>query len=143
MTFADQKAFERTQDLLYFYAPSPNGRVLYLPRSTPRSKVMDVVRQIEPVPADRDKVLPALYALWLSTKHEKMSEEDRNAMLTLYADGLAAYPAEAVDAIVAEMRETQKFWPAWMEIVERLDRITGWRGRIIRALRRLYLKLRD
>ena len=118
-----------------------NGEVRYIPKSTDESTILGVVDSLKGADCDEGAVRIALYEIWLTTKHEKTSEADRDAMLMVYVKRLTDYPAQAIWLVLSEISQESKFFPAWAEIKERLDALMGWRSELIGALRRVLKKL--
>lgn len=141
MTFAEMKDFEKVYDVMWLgYI---NGGHQYLPRSTTRAKVREAVNMLCDEPADSAEIRVALYELWLTTKHEKMNAEDRDAQLAIYCKRLAEHPAEHVRLVLSDLSREAKFFPAWSDIQERLDRIRGPRAALTAGLRNAYRKITE
>lgn len=133
MSFAEIKAFERAHGCLYFgYVMGENW---YLPNTTTRSQIVEVASALSPDRQDSEFIRLALYQLWLTTRHEKMPAEDRDAMLQIYVENLLAYPENAVRVVLNNFANTSVFFPAWAEINQALVDILGWRGQLLTHLR--------
>lgn len=133
MSFAETKIFERKHSCQYF--GFVRGEVWYLPNATTPEAIKRVADALNPEPADSEFIRLALYQIWLTTRHEKMPVEDRDAMLTIYVQNLSAYPVNAVRAVLTGMANDALFFPAWSEINAALTGILGWRGQLLTALR--------
>lgn len=133
------KKIEHKDQLIYL--GHFNDAVQYLPASLTRQQVIDTVSALTPQPTDSPAIRAALFEIWLTTKHEKMPPEDRNAMLKIYADRLSVHDPSHVALVLAEISETEIFFPAWAEIQKRLNSLQGWRAKIKSSLRLLLRKL--
>jgi hypothetical protein len=133
MSFSEMKQFEAANRCHYF--GFVRGEIWYLPEATTPDQIKFVANAMNTEPADSEFIRVALYQLWLTTRHEKMPAEDRNAMLTIYVQNLSAYPVNAVRAVLTGMANDAVFFPAWSEINAALTGILGWRGQLLTALR--------
>jgi len=133
--YADMRAFKQSRQAEYL--GHWDGNTFYLTLPLDQSVIQAVVRELAGFPMDSAEMRVSLYQLWLTTKHAKMNEDDRDAMLTVYVSKLKGYPKEATSFIIADMTEECPFFPSWSEIRDRLKLYMGWRGDMITALRRL------
>jgi len=117
------------------------GSDWFLPQTITADYLQEAARRLKDEPVDSDVIRRALLELWYSTKHEKMSEQDRNAMILLYAQRLSAHPPKHVALVLNDMSETSTFFPSWSEISARLGNISGERHALINALRRFLIKM--
>lgn len=139
MTFAEMRVFERERDCTFL--GKINGEIWYLPNSTTPEQVQQVTDRISPQQHDSEGIRLAIYQLWLTTRHEKMSPDDRDDMLRIYLTNLCSYPEQAVRAVLNHFAATAIFFPTWAEIDTELQTLFGWRARLITALRS-YVKVR-
>ncbi|MBE3637374.1 hypothetical protein [Mangrovicoccus algicola] len=140
-TWANIKDIERNSDGMYLCRL--HRRSWFVPKAVTKDQVAAAAAALIDQPADTAALRVALYQLWLSTKHEKMAEEDRNAMLTIYARNLAIYPAEQVRLVLAEYAEKEKFWPSWAELHTRLSGLSIARAALTAGLRVLCTKIEN
>lgn len=103
------------------------------PRGITAQQITDVVRALElgMAPAPAETILKELARLELMIVPRKDGGDD-NARRSVYADALRAYPA---DAAVLALRSVWKFWPAWAELQERVERLCHRRRRLLEAAR--------
>jgi hypothetical protein len=64
--------------------------------------------------------------------------QDLTLVLAVYADEMMRYPADAVREVLRGWRG--KFWPAWAELADQLDRLVGPRLALRATLQRGYRK---
>lgn len=138
MSFSEMKAFERQHDCQHFGYVS--GEIWYLPNSTVPEQIKRVADALNPEPADSEFIRMALYQLWLTTRHERMPAQDRDAMLTIYVQNLSAYPVNAVRSVLMSFANNAVFFPAWAEVNQALTDILGWRGQLLTHLRNYAMK---
>lgn len=86
-------------------------------------------------PASEDAILAELGRLRVKTISRDVGL-DLTLVFSAYADELARYPADVVRTVLRGWRG--KFWPAWAELAEQLDRITKPRHALRETLRRAY-----
>lgn len=141
-TFQDMREIERRDGLIYLGAIDPDGAVHYLPRREDLpGRIEAIVGKLSPEPLDTPEARAAIYELWLATRHTRRSAEDRDARLAIYAGRLAGYPADHARLILGELAETVVSFPPWADIRMRLVDLSGWRGRLTRALRHVDRRL--
>ncbi|MFD2175671.1 hypothetical protein [Rhodobacter lacus] len=133
MSFGEMKDFERRTETNFL--GSMNGEIWYLPNDTPRAAILEAAATLKVPRRDPRPILGALKRLWLSTKHEKMSEADRDELFRAYADRLSSYPEEACASVLISIERTSKFFPAWSDIESALSERLGWRGTALQNLR--------
>ncbi|WP_138469851.1 hypothetical protein [Poseidonocella sp. HB161398] len=138
-TWANIKDIERNFDALYLCRL--HMRSWFVPKAVTRESIAAAGAALVDQPADSAALRVSLYQLWLKTKHERMADDDRNAMLTEYARNLAAYPPEQVQLVLAEYAEKERFWPAWAELHTRLSGLSIARAALTAGLRILYRKI--
>lgn len=138
-TFAEMRAFGADNSLLYLgYF---DEAVQYLADDIPRQRILDAAAMLQDPVDGSGKTRAALYELWLTTKHEKTSIEDRDSMLMVYANRLSQYPAGAVMVVLGALSTSSMWLPAWSEIHTRINALTGGRAALLTALR-LFLSKR-
>lgn len=140
-TYADLIDYELRNNLAYLGRFL--GAIWYLPRDIETNTLMSAANLLRHRSEDNAALRLAVYQLWLVTKHEKMSEADRDAMILVYVDRLASYPPAAVQSVLALLATTAKFFPAWSEIDELLGEVVGDRHQLLAALRRAIMKLQQ
>lgn len=132
-TYAEMRAFGAANSLLYLgYI---DGALRYLPADIPRQRILDAAAMLQDPVEDSGETRAALYELWLTTKHEKTSAVDRDAMLLVYASRLSQYPTETVKVVLGALSTTSMWFPAWSEIHTRINALTGNRVSLLTALR--------
>ncbi len=82
-------------------------------------------------PAPKTVIQSELARLRVMTKSRNENQADLTMTAAAYADALAEYPADVVADALRNWAACEKWWPAWAELKDRLDR--GVRKR--RALR--------
>lgn len=137
-SYAEIRDFEERTSTSYF--GHFDHRVWYVPNDIPLPRIVEAAEELKPVPADTGEMRVALYQLWLTTKHEKLNQDDREAMLTVYTKRLSEYPADFVAYVLSDLSDNCKFFPSWAEIKEPLTGLMGWRSVMLSALRRLHKK---
>lgn len=141
LSFTEFLCHEEKNGLVYL------GKILgasrYIPFDTSRQLVSTAVEQLRGEALDSGTIRAHLFELWLTTKHEKMSPDDRDAMLMLYVKRLADFPRHAAVTVLMTLSQTCKFWPAWSEVQEQLDAILNDRATLIHALRLVIPKLKE
>lgn len=111
------------------------GGEYYVPRQLTRERIIEAGRQLAPVSDDTSEIRLALFRLWLTTKHEKMHEDDRDALILEYVRRLSIYPSEIVELVLHEISQKLAFWPAWAEIAAHAQNYMTPRTRLLDALR--------
>ena len=85
---------------------------------------------------DRDpRIMQGLVSLWLTTKHEKLSEADKEDTLKEYDRKLSGYPPHLALAAISDAA-SHHFFPSWSQMEENLTAHGGWRISMIFALQR-------
>jgi hypothetical protein len=138
MTFAEMRSFEMENDLRYL--GWADGAIQYLPKTVTRGAITDVAGSLTDPVNDTGLIRASVYELWLTTRHEKMTPEDRDAMLILYAKRLTGYPQGVVEVVLGMIVITSKWFPAWSEVQSEINVITGARVSLLTALRRFLAK---
>jgi len=127
------KAFERDQKVKYLgYF---DGFTQYIPLSVTVAGMTEIVDVLSDPGQNSDQIKNAIYELWLTTKHEKLSEDDRTNLLGIYFTKLKMYPPQSVAYVLRDFGDTAHFFPSWAEIKIVLDQQSGWRNQLIRCLR--------
>ena len=87
-------------------------------------------------PACRAEIVKALTRLRLRTKARRETTEDMAAAFALYAEDLAAFPADAVHETLEgwPRRENGMWWPSWSELDTVLRAKASFRRRARAAL---------
>lgn len=67
-------------------------------------------------PCGYDFALGELMSLYYATKSRKESAEDEKARVMVYAKDLSRYPADILQEVVSDLRNTEKFFPALSDI---------------------------
>lgn len=136
--YFEVKAFERENKCVHlgFFA----GKSTYIPIATLEDahKVRQVVDALIGQYMNERIVRSSLFEIWLTTKHEKMNTDDRDAMLSVYVHRLSDYPEAHIKLVLTEYSQTEKFFPSWAELQSRLDALGGWRAGLLFALRKLF-----
>jgi hypothetical protein len=112
-----------------------DGYVQYIPLSVTIAVMTEIVEMLQNPSQNSDKIKNAIYELWLTTKHEKLSEDDRTNLLAIYFTKLKMYPPQSVAFVLRDFSDTSHFFPSWAEIKVVLDKHSGWRNQLIRCLR--------
>lgn len=115
----------------------------FLPDSHTPAMLEAAARQLIDAAEDDAEVRAKLFELWLCTRHEKMTPDDREAMLMVYVRKLAQYPKAAVLYALSEAIDTATFFPTWAELADRLHPITHERTALVNALRRQIIKRKE
>lgn len=85
-------------------------------------------------PAGPELAAKELGRLALLTKSRAEGDDDTKARLVVMADELANYPADVVLDALRYWARTEKFFPAWAELRDLLDRRVQRRKRLRAAL---------
>lgn len=87
-------------------------------------------------PAPRAEIVKALTRLRLRTKAKRETTDDMAAAFALYAEDLAAFPADAVHETLEgwPRRENGMWWPSWHELDTVLRAKASFRRRARAAL---------
>lgn len=87
-------------------------------------------------PAPKAEIVKALTRLRLRTKARRETTEDMAAAFALYAEDLAAFPADAVHETLEgwPRRENGMWWPSWSELDSVLRAKASFRRRARAAL---------
>jgi hypothetical protein len=136
LSFSDTIKIEAATDTIFLGAVGEEGLVYFLPRDTTDTEFCSAINQLDGHLAPTNELLAALYELWLTTKKAKMAEQDREAMLAIYAKRMAAHDIDHVRIVLSEWSLNEAFFPSWAELQEKLDEISGWRRDMRNALRR-------
>lgn len=87
-------------------------------------------------PAPTRVIASEIARLRVMTKSRAESDEDLQLMAAAYVEELAAYPADVVIDACRTWARREKFWPAWHELQEMLDRRVKKRRAMLEALER-------
>ena len=83
---------------------------------------------------DKRTALIELTRLKMTTVSKAESQEDLNMRLAVYAEELTAYPTDCVVQACRKWTRMEKFFPAWAELKEILDRLARKRLALWRAV---------
>lgn len=137
-TFGEILSFQSMHKCRSFYVH--NGVNYYIPNSISDNRLLEAATALKHNSLDTGEVRRALYEIWLTTKHRKMEEADRDAMLMVYTQKLSHYPKETVVLVLKELSDHAPFFPAWSEIKEKVDEYGGQRLALLNSLRNVYKK---
>lgn len=73
----------------------------------------------------------------LRTRTKMRADQDGKVLAMAYTDWLAAYPADVAKAACETWARTEKFFPAWAELQEPLDRLMQKRLMLRKALSKI------
>lgn len=85
-------------------------------------------------PASPGKLAGMLATMNATLVQSRQSEAETRLRVAAYVDRLAEYPADVVAAVLRAWPDNNKFWPAWFELREELERIARPRRELIRDL---------
>ena len=95
----------------------------------------DILRRAcQPMP--RSDMLKSLAVLRAMTAKRPETDDDQELQFNAYARALAEYPADVTRYVLETQPGLSKWWPAWAELAERLDRLSNRRKRMLDALER-------
>lgn len=86
------------------------------------------------LPASGDVILQALVILRAQSAVREAADVDMEIQAKVYSDNLAEWPADCALWVLKTWPRRSKWWPAWFELQERLEKIAGDRLAIRRAL---------
>jgi hypothetical protein len=72
-------------------------------------------------PAPRDALEAALATMSVLVLRKDASDMDADLQLSAYVARLEEYPADVAVHVLNGWPDRSKFWPAWLELRERLD----------------------
>lgn len=104
------------------------------PRGITGQQIADVTKALElgMAAAPLETIMRELGRLEMMTVPRKDGSAETGARLAAYADELRRYPA---DAVVIALREGWKFWPSWVEVRDRVERLCHRRRRLLDIIR--------
>lgn len=138
LSFSEQKAFEQKHDVIYLGVFLDNH--WFIPTALPDENFNGALVRLSK-PNDRPfDVKKALYELWLTTRHQDLTDQDTKAMLNVYFERLKDYRATAVLLVLQEFSESSKWFPSWSEISDRLTIYQGEQFRMFRLLSKIRAK---
>lgn len=122
----------------------PNGeyaatvRIPKLRKGAPIDLVDECSRMVRGAcqPMARREILAGLSRLRTLTAARKEDTDDMQWTLETYADELEEYPGDVVAYVLRTQHKVDRWWPAWAELAERLDRESARRFTLRDALRR-------
>lgn len=91
-------------------------------------------------PARKEFVVFELGRLRAMTKARAEDQTSTEFLLACYAEDMRQYPADIVREGCRKWARTEKFFPAWSELKEILDRLSRNRFALYHALRRIQVK---
>lgn len=106
------------------------------PEGDVEAAVAIVIEALQPCP--RELALAELTRLRSLTISRAGSDADLKLALAAYTEECAVYPADAVVAVCRSWANTERWWPSWAELRERLERIVAPRRKLSEALRTGY-----
>ena len=86
-------------------------------------------------PANRSLVHAELAKLWLMTAHRPQDADSGKLAAAAYADAIAPYPLDVIVDALLDWRKTEKWWPAWSELFQRLEPPMKKRRALLAAVR--------
>tara|TARA_R100001244_G_scaffold2541_1_gene3920 strand:- start:4570 stop:5037 length:468 start_codon:yes stop_codon:yes gene_type:complete len=86
-------------------------------------------------PAPREEITKALAVLRALTKSRAASESDLDFEYGVMEQQLSRYPADVVMAVLRTHADKSPWFPAWAELLPRLDRLTSNRRWMLAQLR--------
>lgn len=138
MSYADMIVFQAKHRVRYLGFVRKS--VWYLPDDLPDHTIIDFARELMPRATQPDAVKAALNQLYLTTKHARLSDQDRETMLQTYLNGMLAYPDHAIRLALSHLAADNEFFPPWSEVRDSLHAILGWRADLLVALRNFIRK---
>lgn len=85
-------------------------------------------------PAPQKMLAQELSRLRVLTVARNMGQEDLKALVSIYLEELAAYPADATIATLRAWPRENKFWPTLAELIAKIRECCEWRVMLARAL---------
>lgn len=139
-SYADLHQFQQVNNCMFlgvFF-----NTTWYVPRTITKEKIKKAAQIASPYQEDKhQRITEALKSLWLTTKHEKLDQRDREQLFKTYADQLQDYQlAPVLDALKQAGRD-EKFFPAINELMTRVEMTLSNSARLVKALRFTYRKL--
>ena len=134
--YEDQSLFQKENDVQYL--GHFLNEIWFVPNSTSQDQIFHAIAFLKTNNETPESVRLALFELWLCTKHQKINDQDMNAMIKIYCKNLAEYPVNLCLVTINEMISSCQFWPSWAEIQERLDVTGSATNGMVRQLTRLH-----
>lgn len=78
------------------------------------------------LPMPDPQINEELGKLRVRTAWRDPGQEDMSFAMRVYADDLAEWPADVVKEVLSTQHKVSKFWPAWIELEERL-KLKAWK----------------
>jgi hypothetical protein len=109
---------------------------IVLPASTGARQCAAMLETIAPLfePCGAEKASSALARIRALCARRNETDGDVAMIAAAYVDELRRYPADVVISVCREWPRASKWWPAWRELQERLDRAMATRCALRRAL---------
>lgn len=86
-------------------------------------------------PMTDNEAIAMLTSLKLLTVNRGEQGTDLGAQIKIYAQLLREYPADIVRHVLKSQARMSKWWPAWSELVERLEPLTKKRKALLKAFK--------
>lgn len=139
-SYEAQRAFEIKH--MAFWLVFLQGTHWFLPSSTLVYQIDEAAKHLQAPKQDTAELRRALLDLWLTTSHQKLNEDDRDAQIRIYLERLSYYPPQLATLVLHEASQQAKFWPSWAELYEKLETYSDERLRLLQALRIARRKLK-
>lgn len=98
-----------------------------------RARALRSVREMME-PPKHTEIQQALARLRVSTKSREEADFDLTLMLQVFAELCWKYPADIVEAGLRHLGETERFWPALVDVKAEFDRRVKKRRALLAAL---------
>jgi hypothetical protein len=88
-------------------------------------------------PAPSDMIVYELGRMRVQTKAKAEDTDNMEFILRVYAEDMREYPADVIREACRKWSRTEKFFPAWSELKEILDRLAAKRRRLLFAVKQI------
>lgn len=119
------------------------GYYWYIPKATDPFLVRHIIDRIEQRHAPDPRVAQALGELWVTTKKAKIGDAERDSTLNAYANRLSAYPPDHCLLVLAQLTDTETFFPPWSTVQQKLMPLQSDRFALSKLLKNLLPKLQE
>lgn len=85
-------------------------------------------------PMSPEECVKLLTEIKISMRPQQLSAEEHEAQITIYCRDLLEYPADIVRKVLRKWRREKLFWPTPSELLESIEKPTGVRRAMLRAL---------